>query len=144
MFEILLYKVPYEKFQKTKFQDEMIRFWCDSNSRPLVYESNPLPLRYFSCRVEAKKKNYWGDKSLYLCLNSIGESSILYQIWIFKIFHRVPYFVGFQTKRILTLWGINFYAVKVFPMSFWCSFDFCSTYYDKFIYLAVNVVVVFY
>ena len=46
----------------------------------------------------------------------------------FKFFTLVPYFVGFQTKRILTLWGTYFNTVKVFSMSFWCLFDFCLPY----------------
>ena len=41
------------------------------------------------------------------------------EIWFFEIFHRGPYFVGFQTKWIITHSGTYYNAVIVFLMFFY-------------------------
>ena len=100
MFEILQNKDPYENFQKAKCQDEMIRFWCDSKSRPSDYKSGPLPLLYFT------QGNFAENISHVMNLRFVGSNptktvSFHLEIWFFEIFHRGPYFVGFQTKWIM-------------------------------------------
>ena len=60
--------------------------------------------------------------------NPTKTSSFHLENWFFENFHRGPYFVGFQTKWIMTPKGTYFNALIVFLISFWCSFDFCSTY----------------
>ena len=55
------------------------------------------------------------------------------EIWFFENLHRGPYFVGFQTKWIMTPYGTYFNAVIVYLMFFLSSFDFCSTHCDWFL-----------
>ena len=68
MFEILQNKDPYENFQKTKFQDEMIRFWYSLNPRPQV---SGLPKVIFLAVAETKGE---GGKTSALKVEAEGEA----------------------------------------------------------------------
>ena len=126
LFEILQNKVPYENFQKLNFQRKKMGFCEIRTHDPWVM--SPV---FYHCAIShqesSQKKVVMWSISAFLS-EFHNKVQVIHKKRIFQIFHRVPYFVGFQTKWILTLWGIKFNAVKVFPMSFWCSFDFCWPY----------------
>ena len=101
MSEILHNKDPYEDFQKTKFQYEMINF---SEIRPHDPWLNDLT-SIFRAISTCKNREVVEDYSCEPGVPSLNlTKTLLFHlvIWFFENFHRGPYFVGFQTKWIMT------------------------------------------
>ena len=100
MFEIPQNKDPYQTFQKTKFQDEMINFSEIRTHEPWLNDLISIFRMIFPCKYRAVVEDR-SRKPGVVSSNLTKTLSFHLEIWFFEIFHRGPYFVGFQTKWIM-------------------------------------------
>ena len=101
LFEILQNKVPYEKFQKTKFNTNLNLLQWNSDKNILIHHVT----KFFWPRLFIRNSAVVEDcshKPRVVSSNLTKTLSFHLKIWFFENFHRGPYFVGFQTKWIMT------------------------------------------
>ena len=117
MSEILNNKDPYENFQKTKFQYEMINFSEIRPHDPWLIDLTSIFRAISPCKNRAVVEDCCRKPGV-VSSNLTKTLSFHLEIWFFEIFHRVPYYVGFRTKWIMIPQGTYYNAVMEFPMSF--------------------------
>ena len=101
MSEILHNKDPYENFQKTKFQYEMMNFSEIRPHDPWLNDLTSIFRAISPCKNRAVVEDC-SHKLEDVSSNLTKTLSFHLEIWFFENFHRGPYFVGFQTKWIMT------------------------------------------
>ena len=101
LFEILQNKVPYEKFEKSKSNTNLNLLQWNSDTNIVLHHTTS----FFSLRLFMKNSAVVEDcshKPGFVSSNHTKTLSFHLDIWFFENFHRSPYFVGFQTKWIMT------------------------------------------